>query len=273
MRIVQWFSSLALLVSCPVSFSFPAEGAQKVSVGNHSLFLDCSGSGKGPTVIFLSGAGRDSTEIWNKVQPQVATFASACSYDRLNMGQSDNSAHVQTEEEIVEDLHQLLTNAKVAPPYILVGHSMGGLYARKFEEMYPRSVSGLVFVDSADEEQVWRYAKIAPMLLFEYPQWPHWDKLQAQGWLPQGHRLKWKTDVPLIVLEHGIMWPRGTFKGMTEEQYQNLKDTWHAMQVDLSTRSPSGELRIATKSGHYIQTSQPDIVIGAINDVLNRAKQ
>lgn len=264
--------SLVLLISCTFSSPLLADTAQKVSVGDHSLFLDCNGSGKGPTVIFLSGAGRDTTAIWNKVQPGVAAFASACSYDRMNMGQSDNSAHRQTEQEIVEDLHLLLTNAKVAPPYILVGHSMGGLYARKFTETYPASVSGLVFVDSADEEQVWCYAKIAPMLLFEYPEWPNWSRLEAQGWLPPEQALKWKTDVPLIVLEHGIMWPRGYFKGMSEEQYQNLKDTWHAMQVDLSTRSPHGELRIATKSGHFIQTDQPDMVIEAIHDVLSRTR-
>jgi hypothetical protein len=60
---------------------------------------------------------------------------------------------------------------------------------------------------------------------------------------------------------------------MSEEQYQNAKDAWHAMQVNFFRRSAHWELRTTTKSNHYIQTSQPDVVIGAIHDVLSRATQ
>ena len=215
----------------------------------------------------------NTTDVWKKVQPEIAAFATVCSYDRMEVGQSDHFGRKQTEDEIVRDLHQLLTNAGVMPPYILVGHSMGGIYARKFAEVYPGTVSGFVFVDSAHEEQVWRYAKIAPMLLFEYPEWPYYGKLQAQGWLLPGQVLKWKTDAPVIVLEHGKTWPRGMFKGMSEEQYQNVKDTWHAMQLDLSTRSPYSELKTVADSGHNIHREQPGMVVDAIHDVLNKVPQ
>jgi pimeloyl-ACP methyl ester carboxylesterase len=99
----------------------------------------------------------------------------------------------------------------VKPPYILVGHSIGGIYARKFTDSYP--VSGLVFVDSADEEQVWRFERISDSLLFEYPAWPDVNKLAQAGFLPPGSLLKWHHDIPLIVLEEGIMWPQGTSRG------------------------------------------------------------
>jgi hypothetical protein len=94
-------------------------------------------------------------------------------------------------------------------------------------------VSGLVFVDSADEEQVWRFERITPGLMFEYPGWPNFNKLAQAGWLTPG---AWHHDVTLVVLERG-MWPRTAFRGMTESQYQDLKTTWHSMQVDPSTRS------------------------------------
>jgi pimeloyl-ACP methyl ester carboxylesterase len=268
MRTTQCFVSFILFFCCAPHHSFAAGDTQKISVGDHSLFLDCSGLKNGPTVIMLAGAGMQSTTVvWDKVQPGVAAFASVCSYDRMEIGQSDHFGRKQTEAEIVEDLHQLLTVAGLNPPYILVGHSMGGIYARKFSDTYPGTVSGFVFVDSAHEEQVWRYAKIAPMLLFEYPEWPYYGKLQAQGWLLPGQILEWKTDAPVIVLEHGKMWPRGMFKGMSEEQYQNVKDTWHAMQIDLSARSPNGEIRTAEESGHNIHEEQPGMVVEAVRAI------
>jgi len=269
-RAMRWLP--LCLFSVYIALCLPSQGEEgrRISVGNHSLFLDCTGIQKGATVILLAGAGNDTTAIWDKVQPKVATFAPVCSYDRMGMGQSDHLPRKQSEAEIVEDLHQLLRNAKIPPPYVLVGHSMGGIYARKFAETYPNTVAGFVFVDSAHEEEVWRYATIAPMLLSEFEEWPNWGKLQDQGWLLPGSALQWQSDVPLIVLEHGIMWPRGTFKGMSEGQYQDVQDTWHAMQVDLSRRSKYGGLRIAEKSGHYIQTRQPGIVTDAILDVVSR---
>ena len=129
-------------------------------------------------------------------------------------------------------------------------------------------VSGLVFVDSADEEQVWRFERISHSLLFEYPAWPDVNKLAQAGFLPPGALLKWHHDIPLIVLEEGIMWPQGTFKGLTESQYEDLKATWHSMQLDLSGRSKYGELRIAEKRGHYIHTQQPEVVAQAIRDLM-----
>ncbi len=268
MRIIKWFPSVILLLTCLPHFSIAADGARRISVGDHSLFLDCRGSRKGPTVIMLAGAGMQSTTaVWDKVQPGVAAFTTVCSYDRMEIGQSDHFGRKQTEAEIVEDLRRLLTNGGILPPYILVGHSMGGIYARKFADDYPGIVAGFVFVDSAHEEQVWRYAKIAPMLLFEYPEWPYYGKLQNQGWLLPGQTLEWKTGAPVIVLEHGKMWPRGMFKGMSEMQYSDVKDTWHAMQIDLSQRSPNSEIRVAEESDHNIHEEQPDMVIEAVRAV------
>jgi pimeloyl-ACP methyl ester carboxylesterase len=241
---------------------------RKVSVGDYRLFLNCTGDAPGPTVILLAGGG-STASVWSKVQPQVAEFARVCSYDREATGMSDATIPPkQTAVEIAEDLHALLVNGSVKPPYVLVGHSIGGVYARVFTSSYPTMVSGLVFVDSADEEQVWRFEKISHSLLFEYKEWPDRYRLAQQGFLPPGALLKWHCDVPLIVLEHGITWPRGIFKGMTESEYQETKDTWDLMQLDLSKRSKYGQLRIAEKSGHFIHKDQPEVVVKAVRDVM-----
>jgi pimeloyl-ACP methyl ester carboxylesterase len=273
-NICHCLGSLALITTalCAQQAVVTSEDTgRKVSVGSYSLFLDCTGSTPGPTVILLAGSGSTS-KVWSKVQSEVAGFARVCSYDRMGLGQSDRTIPpTQTAWEIAEDLHSLLLNAGIAPPYILVGHSIGGIYARKFTDIYPTMVSGLVFVDSADEEQVWRFERITPVFMFEYPGWPNVNKLAQAGWLRQGGLLAWHHDVPLVVLERGITWPRTAFRGMTESQYQDLKTTWHSMQVDLSTRSKYGELRIAEKSGHYIQTEQPELVVKAIHDVLGQS--
>ncbi len=267
--------SVAVGLVLPAAWANPVPPGQLVSVGPYRLFLECTGhtSGPqvGPTVVLIASL---FSNTWDKVQPGVAAFARVCRYDRMGVGDSDRIVPPeQSIDEIVADLHTLLANAGVKPPFVLVGHSIGGIYARQYETLYPAEVAGLVFVDSADEEQVWRFEKISHALLFEYHDWPNTYKLGLDGFLPPGSLSTWRDDVPLIVLEHGINWPRGTFKGMTEEQYIVLNRTWDQMQHDLASRSRYGVLRIAEKSGHFIQTYRPDVVIQAIHDVLDQIRQ
>jgi len=74
------------------------------------------------------------------VQKEVEQFAHVCSYDRLGLGRSDKLAAPHTADEIVDDLHQLLKAARLLPPYVMVGHSIGGIYVRKYAALYPAEV-------------------------------------------------------------------------------------------------------------------------------------
>jgi pimeloyl-ACP methyl ester carboxylesterase len=130
--------------------SFPQVG-HSVDVGGFSLNLNCSGKGK-PTVILESGLGIPAIG-WQLVQPEIAKFASVCSYDRAGYGWSDPGPFPRTSREIARELHTLLENAPVAPPYILVGHSFGGFNVRLFHVLYPGEVAGVVFVDASQEDQ------------------------------------------------------------------------------------------------------------------------
>jgi pimeloyl-ACP methyl ester carboxylesterase len=123
---------------------------RSVNIGGFSLDLNCTGAGK-PTVILESGLGIPAIG-WGLVQLRIARFARVCSYDRAGYGWSDPGPFPRTSREIARELHALLRNAHVRPPYILVGHSFGGFNIRLFNEMYPNEVAGVVFVDASQED-------------------------------------------------------------------------------------------------------------------------
>jgi pimeloyl-ACP methyl ester carboxylesterase len=134
---------------------FPPTG-QLVDVGGYRLHIACQGSGAGPTVILEAGSGATSLD-WALVQPQVARFAKVCAYDRAGIGWSEASPKPRSAPVMVEELHALLERAGLKAPFVLVGHSIGGIVSRQYAALYPSEVSGLVLVDSAHEDQFRRY--------------------------------------------------------------------------------------------------------------------
>jgi pimeloyl-ACP methyl ester carboxylesterase len=136
---------------------FPQQG-RSIQLGpefkNVKLNLDCSGSG-GPTVILDSGGGVPAIG-WKFVQAEVAKFTHVCSYDRAGYGWSSSGPKPRTSLQIVKELHALLAAAGEKPPYILVGHSIGGYNVRVYAGQYPAEVAGMVLVDASHEDQVQR---------------------------------------------------------------------------------------------------------------------
>ena len=126
-----------------------------VDIGEHTLHIYEMGlpCGDTPTVVLDTFLGGNLLE-WSLVQPRVAEFTHVCSYDRAGLGWSEMSTHPRTSSYIVEELRTLLRNAGIQPPYILVGHSSGGVNMRLFANKYPEEVFGLVLVDSSHEEQL-----------------------------------------------------------------------------------------------------------------------
>lgn len=123
---------------------YPPPG-RLIDIGGYRLHLLTHGEGS-PTVVMDSGLP-GTVLSWGEVQPQVASFARTCSYDRPGLGWSEAGPEPRTVRRIVTELHSLLTRAGIGPPYILVGHSFGGLTARLFTSTYPDEVVGLVLVD------------------------------------------------------------------------------------------------------------------------------
>ena len=124
----------------------PPMPGQLIDVGGHSLHLRCSGSGS-PTVVLEPGAGLMSSVLgW--ITPAVAPETRVCVYDRAGHGWSELADSPQDGAQIATDLHTLLERGDVPGPYVLAGHSFGGLYALTFAALYPEEVAGLVLVDT-----------------------------------------------------------------------------------------------------------------------------
>lgn len=121
-----------------------------IDLGTHRLHIQCTGSGT-PAVVFDAALGGSSIS-WRLVQPEVATFTTACAYDRSGFGWSDAGPRPRTAGRIAQELAELLRRTGVPPPYVLVGHSFGGFTMRVFAARHPELVTGLVLVDPAHPE-------------------------------------------------------------------------------------------------------------------------
>jgi len=129
---------------------FAAPGALG-PVGRHRLHYRCQGAGR-PTVILEAGIAASSL-TWSRLQPRIAESTRVCSYDRAGLAWSERAASARAMPALVRELRRLLEHARIAPPYVLVGHSFGGLIIRAFARAHPADVAGLVFVDPLHPEE------------------------------------------------------------------------------------------------------------------------
>src|SRR3954451_15791966 len=127
---------------------YPPAG-QLVDVGGFRLHIDCVGTGS-PTVVLDAGLGGSSLD-WSLVQSELGRSTRVCAYDRAGMGWSDPGPQPRTPGQIARELHTLLTNAGIAGPYVLVGHSLAGKNVRLFALQHPDQVAGMVLVDARSE--------------------------------------------------------------------------------------------------------------------------
>jgi pimeloyl-ACP methyl ester carboxylesterase len=257
----------------------PPQSGARVDVGGRRLYINCSGAGGGPTVILEAGFGNYSS-TWNRVQPEVTKFARVCSYDRAGLGGSDPAPTPRTVVAFTEDLHALLSNAKVPGPYVLVGHSLGGILARLYASYYPAEVAGMVLVDSTHEDEPDRGLALIPPetlktmlkearpedLVVRNPN-ESLDQCSLRGLMDA---LNWHGDIPLVVLTQGLPYrPEDYSNPSLAPRYYQLH---LEMQRDLVRRSPRGRQVMAEKSGHFIHQDQPELVVKAIREVLNGVK-
>lgn len=168
-RVLKWSKRIGLSLLCLIAVlllsaaayqsistkldekKYPPIG-QMVDIGRYRLHLISKGQG-GPAVVFDAGLGCGSLH-WSLVQPEVAKFTRAVAIDRAGNGWSDESPMDRTSENIVTEMHEALHKANIQGPYILVGHSFGGLNVQLFANKYPDEVAGIVLVDSSHEDMV-----------------------------------------------------------------------------------------------------------------------
>src|SRR5688572_16855508 len=161
-RIAFAFFAVMVVAALAVGFTYEEIGRRRdrerlarvgdaIDIGGRQLNLFCSGEGQ-PSIVILTGNAQPGY-AWSHIQPEIATYTRACWFDRPGEGWSDPGRFPQTSAATMKDLHQALGRAQVAPPYVLVGHSLGGLEARIFTGLHPTEVAGLVLVDAAHEEE------------------------------------------------------------------------------------------------------------------------
>ncbi len=279
-----------------------------VDVGGHKMHLDCTGQGA-PTVVLESGLW-DDWVVWYKVQPAISKFTQVCSYDRAGLGFSDPRPDQQPDSRnIAHNLHTLLANAGVNPPYVLVGHSLGGIHILVYQNLYPADVVGMVLVDSGHPDQENRVPpemkKIQSRLYFKSKFWGlvlplgltrlmgacgggppeiramqrtvgcRWQTVKAReaevnaiGASSVGRHAGSLGSIPLVVLSRDP--EKGAAPGLIPaELSRRFEVQWSQMQEELVHLSTNGSRVVATGSTHYVQMDRPDVVIAAIQKVVD----
>lgn len=257
-----------LLAACGASASPDPNAIKgKFDVGGRSLYLECAGVGS-PTIVMDAGLGNSHT-TWSAVVPGVRDTNRTCAYDRANIGDSDKAAVPRTSADVVADLHQLLTAAKVAGPYLLVGHSFAGMSMRLYASTYPTDVVGLVLVDPTpptfiDDECAIVDPTLCATLRADSAPSKNPDgldiagsaaKLAAAGPLPA---------VPLLVLAATTHHQTAIKDAAVESQIEVL---WQQRLAEVAASLPTGKVQVVT-SGHDVQSLHPDVVVSAIKAVL-----
>jgi pimeloyl-ACP methyl ester carboxylesterase len=171
--------------------AFPPPG-QLVDVGGRQVHLQISGVDRGlPTVVLEAGVMSASFQ-WAWVQRDLAEVTRVVSYDRAGLGWSDPLPGERTPQQMVADLHLALERAGISGPYVLVGHSMGGLLVRLFAATYPNEVAGLVLIDPAHPDQLTRLSPAAAEEQLRFR-----DTLRALPWLQGSARTCQMSSEPL----------------------------------------------------------------------------
>ena len=253
--------------------------ARLFDVGGRRLALCEAGQG-GPTVVLEMGLGA-SGAFFADIARRLAAFTRVIWYDRAGLGRSDEAPKPRTVADLAGDLHALLHAAQIPAPYIIAGHSMGGLTARFYHCRYPGEVAALVLIDSAHEAQRERFlAALPPEAIGEPPAIARYRAALRVNWADptandegidnvantalMGH-CDGLGDLPLIVLSRG----RGQAPdGFPIELAEERERAWRAMQRALTGLSSRGAQIIAQRSGHLINQDEPEVVVEAIRQAI-----
>lgn len=247
----------------------------RVDAGGPTLRILMAGRGN-PTVVFEGGSG-SPLEAWVRIQPAVSKFARTISYDRAGNGLSKKGPAPRDGRHVATELHTALHNAHASPPYVLVGHSLGGPYIRVFAGMFPDEVAGIVLVDPTQEELI-AWAKARDPKPSDEQKFRPYDEVDcAPATFAQARKNPIPANVPVVLISG--MGPRVIPGFLTKELREEVekdqkifypaKLKFHKEWVE---KIDGGQLIITKNSGHGIPFEEPELVIKTIRDVVVRAR-
>lgn len=240
---------------------------QKVDVGGHGLQVLAGGQGS-PAVIFEGGFGTGIAS-WSTVQRDVAALAQTFSYDRAGIGQSDPGPKPRSAKQIAAELHMALEKSGVKPPYVMVGHSFGGIYVRVFADMYPREVVGMVLIDPSQESfNDWLKknepdrVKAAQSNMSKEREGVQAEFAAVDTSYEQARLAKVPAGIPVTILS------------ATEDERlpAEAQKVWIEKHKEWAGTVPASKHIVLEKTTHFIQVQHPALVLDTIKQVLKRTQ-
>jgi pimeloyl-ACP methyl ester carboxylesterase len=293
-----------LLALFLASGALPAAAADgdftgRVDIGaGREMYLECRGAGA-PTVFIVPG-GRAAADEWTRGSPvfaDVAAFTRVCSYDRPGTPLADGSPSRSdpvpmpiTAAGSVGDLHALVAAARIETPFVIVGHSYGGLVVRLYAMTYPQDVDGMVLVDALSEflraaetpdEWVWQKAILEGDLTEALEVYPDFERADADASFDELLAAPPLRPMPLVVLSADHPWgplvpgfiADGLLAPDTPPDVGYVTDRAQKVaQANLAALVPGAKHVTDTDSGHLIHQDQPQLVVDAIRDVVEAVR-
>lgn len=265
---------------------------QTVDLGSHSLHAVVAGSGP-PAVVFDGGMGTRCEE-YRELQERIARTATVVAYDRAGYGSSEVGPLPRDSRREVEELRALLSELEIPRPYILVGHSLGGLNAQVYAELYPQDVAGMVLLDPPPLPFILgkEFAQLASMADRMTEEWQgladgglrsddREERANAEffSMLASEHREMFDRSaeqvssissfgsIPLVVVASGI--PNPMF-GEASEDFQKF---WAAESEALAAKSTRGEFVFAATSGHRLHVEAEELVAERILSLVSSLRR
>lgn len=240
---------------------------QKISATSGEYAYKLEGNGY-PVVVFQSGLG-DGADVWGKVSPRVAATATTVTYDRLGYGGSSSPRNARDPCTIATEQREMLNALGIRRPYILAGHSFGGLYQYVYTKLYPEDVAALILVDATHPDHWKRMQEDAPATATAMKGMSIFFSAAMKGEFADQATCLERIDkqplimpVRLLVRSNFPLPERGAFENMV------LK-----LQKEWQTLTSAKQIEKVEGSGHYIQKEKPDAVVRAIQETIEQLRQ
>ncbi len=247
---------------------------QLVGAEGRRVHLRCVGEGN-TTVVLISGFGGD-TMSWRAVEPAIATRTRVCSYDRPGTGTSDAATSTATFSTQATDLYALLASVGEPGPYVVVGHSFGGVEAVTFASLFDDKVAGLVLIDASPitwpaslcavpDDGSEAAAILRGVCTGSFPPSGNSEQLDVINAFAEAARIVSLGSVPMAVI---TATRREVPADLAASEVDRLTAAWNQGQQDWMALSSAAHLLSIDDTGHHIQTDQPSIVIDEITRLL-----